>query len=563
MTRSMIRIRLATRLAMNPAIAAFVVAALCCAAPAPSAARAGNRVIAGVVVSGASGQPIEGADVTLRESGSMNPVAQIMTDAQGRFSFADLADGRFRLSAAHRGYLEWSYEEHGGMATAIVTGENLDTTGIVFPLPPLASIYGAVTEDSGDPVPNAQLLLFRQNPIDPDEKQNAGARGADETGNFEFSRLAPGVYYLCAYGIPWYRSRLHITGDGQQRSPLDVAYPVNCFPDADPAGAEPITVGPGDRLETNIVLHAVPAMHVTIQIPRPEQGKGFAMPMLQQSIFGLEQPVQGVFINQMPPVTEHDQADTGTMTMVLTGVAPGQYNVQSQNGGPDAARHGSIDLSSNDQSIDTSTLASYPVITGRAVVAGGTGVSAANISLVDSSGQPSGFSRINAEGGFRMTNVPAGSYHVVLRGTAGLGVTQLKINGKAVDGFNVSVGSAPLDLTVMATVSRASVSGFVHRDGKPASGVFVLLVPADTHASFAAWRPNQSDSDGSFVFEHVLPGAYHAVAIEQGWTLDWRRPEVIAPYLAGGAAITIQGDSRHVELNGTIEAQPQGGHTSK
>lgn len=203
------KIPLSTRSATRFPISVLV-AALCCiaSAQAPPAARAGNRVIAGVVVSGASGQPIEGVEVTLRDSSSFNSVAETVTDAQGRFSFANLADNRFLLSAAHRGYVQSSYEDHGGMTTAIVTGENLDTTGIVFPLPPLASIYGAVTEDSGDPVPNAQLMLFRQSPLNPDEKMRAGIMVADETGRFEFPRLAPGVYYLCASGTPWYRPRM-------------------------------------------------------------------------------------------------------------------------------------------------------------------------------------------------------------------------------------------------------------------------------------------------------------------------------------------------------------------
>jgi Carboxypeptidase regulatory-like domain len=564
--------RSAARFATHPAIASVLVATLCCAAPAqtPPTARAANRVIAGVVVSGASGQPIEGADVFLSQNGNVNPVAESVTDAQGRFSFANLADGRFLLSATRRGYVQWTYEEHGGISTAIVTGENLDTTGIVFPLPPLASIYGTVTEDSGDPVPNAGLLLFRQSPLDPDEKQNVGARGADETGNFEFPRLAPGVYYLCASGVPWYRTRMRqpVENDGQPRSPLDVAYPVNCFSDSgDPAGAEPITIRPGDRIQTNLVLHAVPAMHVTIQVPRPEEGKGFISPMLRQNIFGFSQPVgMGGMISQMDgrvSPNQEDQAEFGPVTMVVTGVAPGQYDLQLLGGGPDNMRHGSVDLSSNDLSIDASSLAPYPVITGKVIVTGGAGLSASNLSLISSDREPTGFSRVSADGSFRMSNVPAGSYQIVLRGSAGMGVSQLRINGKAADGFNVSVGSAPLDLTVIAAVSNASVSGSVQRNGKPASGVFVLLAPDDQRASFAAWFPNQSDSDGSFVFEHVLPGAYHAVAVEQGWTLDWRRREVIAPYLARGVAVTVSANSRRVELSGAVEAQPQGGSAPK
>lgn len=348
------------------------------------------------------------------------------------------------------------------------------------------------------------------------------------------------------------------------RSPLDVAYPVNCYADADPAGAEQITVGPGDRLAANLVLHPVPAMHITIQVPRPEPGKGFTMPMLEQSIFGISQPVSSYFEQSPRSFTvQQDRTQDETMTMVLSGVAPGQYDMRMQNGGSETSRHSSVDLSSNDLSIDASNLAPYPVITGKVIVTGAARLSASSLSLVNSSGETAGFASFKADGSFRLDDIPAGSYQLILRGAAGLGGTQLTINGKAANGFNISVGSTPLDLTVMAAVSNASIGGFVQRDGKHASGVFVLVVPDDPRVSFAAWLPNQSDSDGSFIFEHVLPGAYHVVAIEQGWTLDWRRREVIAPYLARGAAITVTANSRRVELDGPIEAQPQGGHALK
>jgi hypothetical protein len=71
----------------------------------------------------------------------------------------------------------------------------------------------------------------------------------------------------------------------------------------------------------------------------------------------------------------------------------------------------------------------------------------------------------------------------------------------------------------------------------------------------ASWIVNQSDSDGSFMCERVPPGRYTAVAIDQGWKLDWRRPEVISPYLARGVTMTILPGSRSSALKGPLEAQ--------
>jgi hypothetical protein len=37
----------------------------------------------------------------------------------------------------------------------------------------------------------------------------------------------------------------------------------------------------------------------------------------------------------------------------------------------------------------------------------------------------------------------------------------------------------------------------------------------------------------------VAPGEYTVVAIEDGWKLDWARPEVIAPYLPKGVSVKV------------------------
>jgi len=69
--------------------------------------------------------------------------------------------GKFDLIASHSGYVRAAFQEHDGdVATAIVTGNGLVTTGLRFELAPQATIYGTVTEDSGDPVPMARPSIF-------------------------------------------------------------------------------------------------------------------------------------------------------------------------------------------------------------------------------------------------------------------------------------------------------------------------------------------------------------------------------------------------------------------
>jgi hypothetical protein len=180
----------------------------------------------------------------------------------------------------------------------------------------------------------------------------------------------------------------------------------------------------------------------------------------------------------------------------------------------------------------------------------------ASISLIRDDIGPVSTGRIQPDGSFHLDNAPPGDYEVRIDGGNGLfAVSQLKVNAVAHRGSTLHLGSDPVELTVIATQPIASVTGTVVRNGKPTSGVFVLLVPEDLNAGIGAWIVNQSDSDGTFINERVPPGRYTAVAIDHGWKLDWRRPEVIFPYLAHGVGIEIPRGTRSAPLKSPLEAQ--------
>ena len=75
------------------------------------------------------------------------------------------------------------------------------------------------------------------------------------------------------------------------------------------------------------------------------------------------------------------------------------------------------------------------------------------------------------------------------------------------------------------------MEGFAKKDGKPAAGVMIVLIPSDVNDNVELFRRDQSDLDGSFLLPNVIPGKYTAVPIENGWELEWGRPEVLSQYL--------------------------------
>jgi hypothetical protein len=94
--------------------------------------------------------------------------------------------------------------------------------------------------------------------------------------------------------------------------------------------------------------------------------------------------------------------------------------------------------------------------------------------------------------------------------------------------------------------------------GQAAPGAMVVLVPKNPESNRQLFRRDQSDLDGSFDLQSVIPGSYTIVAIENGWDLDWSSPGVIAHYCQHGRTVTV-GDvgQRSVHLPDAVELQPR------
>lgn len=96
------------------------------AAPALGPAGPGSGAIIGVVRNRSSGQPVGGQALHLVFVGPQGPeqIAGARTDAQGRFAFRGLADGRYLVQATHQSV---SYAAH-----AVVSGGPVQMTLQVF-----------------------------------------------------------------------------------------------------------------------------------------------------------------------------------------------------------------------------------------------------------------------------------------------------------------------------------------------------------------------------------------------------------------------------------------------
>ena len=550
---------------MRPAcwIVAFVLSSLSTACACPQAPAAStHHEISGIVVSAKSGEPLAKAAITAIQSSSRKTVAGTLTDATGRFRFSDLADGKYDLIATRKGYVTSAFQQHaGGINTAIVTGDGLVSTGLLFQLEPKARIYGTVQEDSGDPVPSAQVKLFQRDIYRGTGRMLAiSGHTADSMGNFEISGLSPGNYVLCVVGTPWYalpkRSfpGIQLPAEENGLAKLDMLYAPTCYPDmTNPGEGEPIAVAGGEQVALNVTLHPMPAIHFSLPIPAREADGQPAMspPQVKTDIFGASEFIP-------TPISFTRETPNGPYTADIE-LTPGQYELSFPGQNGDSGRHMNINTDAGSSSLTMTGADPDPVVTGTLQTENGESLSGTSTVWLES--RDSGANQIvpvNSDGTFTMPSVQPGVYRVAVSSNHGfsLGIARLSAKGAQLHGHSLTVSGDPVQLNIVVRQTSSTLNGIVKRNGTPAAGVFVLLVPTGPQQAGDRAMPNQSDSDGTFNFLRVPPGDYIVVAIEDGWKLDWGRADTIKLYLVHGQQVRVEPQMREVNLKDPLQALP-------
>jgi hypothetical protein len=110
-------------------------------------------------------------------------------------------------------------------------------------------------------------------------------------------------------------------------------------------------------------------------------------------------------------------------------------------------------------------------------------------------------------------------------------------------GNTITVRDRMPEITVTLSRADTRVEGFAKKEGKGFAGAMMVLLPRNPALWRSLTRRDQTDSDGSFGFRDVAPGQYTAIAIEDGWRLDWTSSAVMERYLPGGVNVTVTANS--------------------
>ncbi|HZW79374.1 MAG TPA: carboxypeptidase-like regulatory domain-containing protein [Candidatus Deferrimicrobiaceae bacterium] len=523
----------------------------------PVVISAGGYRIAGTVVSKADGRPLARARITVRDAKDPQKFEFIITSENGKFEFNAVPAGKYSLAGAKRGFISAGYDQHDQFSTAIVTGAGLDTETLVLRLAPDAVISGKVLDESNEPVRQATVTLYYDDHSSGvDQIRQFRSAQTNDLGEYELSPLRPGTYFLSASGKPWYaiHPRSDTAQSEAQHQPealifvdraLDVAYPVTYYPDVTEADdAMPIPIRGGERVEADIHFNPVPSLRILFHVPDPGN-HSFFFPQIQQPAFdGFAAVGAGVARGISSGLVE------------VTGIPAGHYNVHLYGPGQGMQMSG-VDFTKDGDEIDVTKAEAASSLKFSVQITEGEPAERLSVSL-RSGTRTVGASQFDSKGEAELQQVAAGRYEVLVWGPGKrYSVAHMAVDGAQISGHTLSVaaGSSP-SVSLAVVTGNAEIRGTVTRAGKGVAGAMVVLVPKNPEADRDLFRRDQSDLDGTFLLQNVIPGSYTLLAIENGWDLEWSQPGVIASYLKHGRRIEVgnQG-SGAINVTEAIEVQ--------
>jgi hypothetical protein len=497
-----------------------------------------------------TGAPVPRAEVSILVT---NDELKMTTGADGRFRLQAPEAGTYPIFAEAHGYVRESLDQHGYYSTGVAVGNGLDSEHLVFRLHPQSVIYGRVTDDHGDAVRHANVQLFFRSNARGARANLAQLRNqtqTDDLGEFRFSHLLPGKYLAAVQAQPWYAQ----TGFKSQREPeqtfsglrganrnvnpsLDVVYPLTFYPGVfDQRSATELDLAAGGQVEANIHMQAVPSVHVLLtNLPIDSDNPNSINISATQKALG--------------------SVDLG-MSIALAQIAPGEYEVAGLPPGEitfiigaggirqDQQRRFSLNVADGN-TIDTAATAGPAAnLSGRVILPPATEHFERGELMLVGEGNRVLNARIEKDGSFSFSSVQAGTYKPVAHIFPGRNYVQrISASGARVQGHEITLdGTHDAQLIIALASGVGRLAGLARLDGKPKSGVMILLEPESAQNFDDDGRMDQTDSDGTFHLSSILPGKYFLMAIDHGWDLDWTDPAVRKPFHDHAQVLQIASD---------------------
>ena len=530
--------------------------------------------ITGSVVRADSGAAIPGAQIDLirfSESPTADPFTNsfitVTGDARGQFAVPSLAPGTYRLYATRNGFARSEYGQRTpngrGVSLTITAGQQLKD--VTLRLQPAGTITGRVTGHDGEPLTGFTVELLRAT------YDSTGARvfrpsltaRTDDRGEYRIFWITPGKYYV-SVNHRSYRGdeesvllRQILLQAGQAGGPpvdglanlgfintnqtfSKDGYVLTYYPNTlSVAGAQVIDISPGGELGgINIQLLQQPVARIRGRV-----------------VTATGEPAREGEVSVHSSGGERFYGGIGNdSNFEISNVTPGTYKLFADSAGGRA----SAQLQVTGSDIDNVLLTASPGVTvaGRLQIEGGV-----SPSEVPGFGRPrielgigdTETGRIRGDDGtFRIADVFPNDYWV--RVTNLPPRTYLKeVTAAGADLFRAPLrvsNSTPSNLEIVIGMNPGKLEGIVvDQQQQPVPDAEVTLIPDQPRERHELYRKSQTDRNGRFVIDEVVPGSYKVFSWEDLEPFSYFDPEVLKLYEQRGTPVRIgEGASSNVSI---------------
>jgi len=467
--------------------------------------------ISGTVVNNATGQPIARVRVLTHPADDSSKETEVTTAADGRFAFDVPSAGMWSLYAERKGFTRQGFGQRPGVPdsmTQVVTGPNLDTEHLSFPLDPPAILTGKVTSETGEPVLAAIEIIIQ---LETGRRQYQRIRSAptDEQGEYRIWDMPAVPCYVLA------------VAPNQE-------FAATYYSDTtDPHTATLLDLKPGQEYPANFIMRRAhgAAIHITGHFN------------WQIAMLSAEGP-QG-----SEAIVAQSEGSAP-----LSNIPPGRYTLtlfNSQTGEQTSKR---IDMGADDLTVDA-PFADAPALTARVRMADPKAGFPSNLTfLLHADGAYQTHARtVSADGTFTVPGLAPGQYKLLLA-TPGVYIQSATSENAHIADRIVDVpGTGTVKLEIVLGNDGGHISGFLCSHGKPVAPARVVLAPRPDSLNSAEYRSYQTETDGSFRYDAIPPGDYILFATAD-FKLEFGNPTAIARFLSSGRRI-------HIEPNVRVDVQ--------
>jgi hypothetical protein len=547
--------------------------------PAGEGRRSATAGVSGVVSKDPGSDPVKKALIELiAESQSEGGNYTALTGANGAFRIENIVPGRYRLFVERTGFqeIDQHHRRMEGRVLTLTAGQELKE--LVIRLQAAAVVEGRVTDEDGDPMPEAQVAVLRQTYVSGHSHwEQAGAERTNDLGEYRISGLAAGNYFVSVTPPPDFRSLIETTSHAAPHAatadkPAPPTYQTTYYPGTKDRGqASAIQLHAGDDFPVNFSLTPSPSLTIRGSVVNLPTGSTAAI-MLQSKDFnlvlnGAEMHRDGSFeIRDVSPgaytiFATVDNAPTAMMARQEIQVTSANVEGLRLSPQPGGSIYGRLRLESGNLGARPDPSQMFLLLRS----ADGEDETPGAFNMVE--GSP--VAHVNTDGSFEWKDVPVGRYFVQISDASTMPDWFLKsvaAGGRdaADSGFSVNGGAMQLEL--LASANGAVTDGVVTRqkeesqidgsdkDGsdkdEPVADAIVVAVPDARFRSHKdRFHKAVTDQSGRFTLRGLPPGDYTLFAWESVDGEAYYNPEFLTSYESLGKALRVnEGEHTSVQL---------------